>query len=513
MSQIVAPKWTCTRSNIDKLQGSNDDRFVELHVTFAGRRDLTGQIYRQLRAAVVDGRLPPGTSLPPSRELARRLAVSRNTVTSAYVRLIGEGFLLGRVGAGTFVAPSAGGGRLARSAPAGAPLRPRAVWDAIPDPSGPRRHAAFDFRLGTPDARLFPYAAWRRIFARELRVGRLPSTGTSEPAGELRLRQAIARHLGVARSVQAGADDVLVTSGAQQALDLVGRVLVEPGTPVALEEPGYPLVRRLFQSLGARIAPVPVDSEGLIVDALPRGARLVYVTPSHQFPLGMPMSLPRRQQLLAWAERRQAVIVEDDYDSEFRFGGRPLEPLQCLDRSGRVVYVGSFSKVLLPALRLGYLVAPLSLRPALHKAKMVADLCGSSVIQAALARLIDDGLLARHVRSARREYAARRDRLEAALARELGDRLELVPAVAGLHIAAHFRGGGLDDREVARRAEEAGVIVQALSEYAAVTPARPGLAFGYGAIAGARIDEGIRRLAACLPRRRARVPYVRLGPR
>ena len=451
---------------------------------------------------MVDGRLPPGTGLPPSREMARRLEVSRNTVTSAYVRLESEGFLVGRVGAGTFVAPSAGPGRLARSAPAGAPLRPLAIWDAVPDPTGPRRRGAFDFRLGTPDARLFPYAAWRRLLTRELRVGRLPSVGTVDSAGDVRLRQAIARHLGVARSVQAGADDVLVTSGAQQALDLVGRVLVEAGTPIAVEEPGYPLARRVFQSLGARITSVPVDAEGLVVDALPSATRLVYVTPSHQFPLGLPMSLPRRRELLAWAERRQAVIVEDDYDSEFRYGGRPLEPLQCLDRSGRVVYVGTFSKVLLPALRLGYLVAPASLRPALRKAKMVADLGGSSVVQAALAQLIDDGLLARHVRSARREYQARRDRLEAALVRELGDRLDIIPAAAGLHIAARFRDGRIDDREVSRRAEEAGVIVHSLSEYAAAPSPRPGLAFGYGAIAGPRIDEGVRRLAACLPARR-----------
>src|SRR5215468_1943581 len=178
---IVASEWTSTRSNVDKVERSNQARVVELHVSLSGRRDLSGQIYRQLRAAVVDGRLPPGTGLPPSRELARRLDVSRNTVTAAYVRLESEGFFVGRVGAGTFVAPSAGPGRLARSAPAGAPLVPRPIWDTIPAPSGPRRRGAFDFRLGTPDARLFPYAAWRRLLTRELRAGRLPSIGTVDP--------------------------------------------------------------------------------------------------------------------------------------------------------------------------------------------------------------------------------------------------------------------------------------------------------------------------------------------
>src|SRR5262249_52248689 len=216
-----------------------------------------------------------------------------------------------------------------------------------------------------------------------------------------------------------GADDVLVTSGAQQAFDLVARVLVEPGATVAVEEPGYPAAHAAFRAAGASVVPVRVDGQGLDVAALPTDARLVYVTPSHQFPLGTVMSLGRRQALLAFCQKRGAAIVEDDYDSEFRFDGRPLEPLQSLDRNGRVVYVGSFSKVLLPTLRLGFVVAPASLMPGLRAAKRVADSHGSTEAQSALAELIDDGLFARHVRRLQRVYRERRDTLALALEREL----------------------------------------------------------------------------------------------
>ena len=338
---------------------------MDVHVTLSGRGDLTAQIYRQLLEAILDGRLRSGERLPPTRELARRLAVSRNTVAVAYDRLVADGFLVGRAGAGTYVSAEPVRGR---AAPKGV-VRPRAVWESIAGgPSGTARPGgpnmqAYDFRVGVPDAELFPLETWRRLVSRELRRG---VGGYGDPSGHEGLREAIARHIGVSRSVRAGADDVLVTNGAQQALDLVGRVLIEPGACVAVEEPGYPPARLLFRSLGARVVGVPVDGEGLDVAAIPGAARLVYVTPSHQFPLGTPMSLARRAALLAWAERRNAVVIEDDYDSEFRFGDRPLEPLQSLDRAGRVIYVGSFSKTLLPMLRLGFLVAPASLGPALR---------------------------------------------------------------------------------------------------------------------------------------------------
>ena len=464
---------------------------MDLHLTLSGRRDLSGQVYRQLRAAVLDGRLRPGDALPPSRELAERLGLSRNTISTAYARLGAEGFLAGRVGAGTFVSGSAAAGQGLRSAPEGRGLTPRAVWREVPELwHRPGDVPAYDFRVGLPDAGLFPDTTWRRLMARELRPSRLRAALYGNPSGEVRLREAIARHLGLSRSVQAGADDVLVTSGAQQAVDLIGRVLLEPGDCVAVEDPGYPMVRLLFQSQGARVVPVPVDAEGLVVDALPDAARLVYVTPSHQFPLGMAMSLERRMRLLAWARRRNRVIVEDDYDSEFRFDGRPLEPLQCLDRSGLVVYVGSFSKVLLPGLRLGYLVAPASLRPALRAARMVTDWHNPIASQAALARFIEDGSYVRHLRKARREYRARRQRLERALARELPGHVESIPGAAGLHLAVWFRGA--ENRRGRGRAAGA----RRRGDCAAVEPLR------HGALPPVRPGAGLRRDPGVQDRRR-----------
>jgi GntR family transcriptional regulator/MocR family aminotransferase len=322
------------------------------------------------------------------------------------------------------------------------------------------------------------------------------STGYLDPAGDPHLREAVARYVGVSRSVRAGADDVLVTNGAQQALDLVGRVLLDPGTCVAVEEPGYPPARRLFESLGARVVGVPVDAEGLDVTALPRAARLVYTTPSHQFPLGTAMSLARRTALLAWADRYGAVVVEDDYDSEFRFSDRPLEPLQSLDRAGRVVYVGSFSKTMSPLLRLGFLVAPASLRSALRTARQVTAWHGEPVSQAALARFVDEGLLARHIRKANRAYLERHERVVTAVERELSGWLELVASAAGLHLCARVvDGANVDVDEVVRRAADLGVAVESLGAYSASPPARAGLVIGYGAVRPERIDEGLRRLA------------------
>jgi GntR family transcriptional regulator/MocR family aminotransferase len=350
----------------------------------------------------------------------------------------------------------------------------------------------YDFAVGVPDGRFFPIETWRRLVARELRASAVRSATYGDPRGHAGLRAAIARHIGVARSVRAGADDVLVTHGAQQALDLIGRVLVEPGSTVAVEEPGYWPARLLFQSLGARVVGVPVDAEGVDVAAIPAAARLVYVTPSHQFPMGTPLSLARRAALLAWAERRDALVIEDDYDSEFRFEDRPLEPLQSLDRGGRVVYVGSFSKTLLPMLRLGFLVAPASLQPALANAKLLSDWHGDLPTQAALARFIDEGLLARHVRKANRQYAERHARIVAGLEKDFAPWLGVVPSAAGLHLCALST---VELEPIVATARSAGVGVQALRDYYLGEPARDGLVIGYGAIPTERIGEGLHRLA------------------
>ena len=473
---------------------------MELHVSLAGRGGLSARVYRQLFDAVVEGRLRPGEQLPPTRELARRLDVSRNTVAVAYERLVAEGVLVGRVGAGTFVSHERINRLRARRAPAGVDVRPRSVWKTIAEPvPDSAATPVYDFRVGTPDVRLFPFAEWRRLVARQWRPAAIGRGTYADAAGSPALRAAIARHIGVSRSVRANADDVIVTHGAQQAFDLIGRVVVEPGSCVAVEEPGYPPVRQLFRALGARVVGVPVDDEGIDVAAIPKAARLVYVTPSHQFPLGTPMSLGRRAALLEWAERRNVVVIEDDYDSEFRFEGRPLDPLQTLDRSGRVVYVGSFSKVMLPTLRLGFLVAPQSLQPALRAAKRLADWHGELPMQAAMARFVEDGLLARHIRKAAREYSKRHESILEIIRHDLGRWLHVIPSAAGLHVATRLPDGvSIDLERVARRAEAWGILVRTVSSFSAESPVRDGLVIGYGGIPTEKIPEGLNRLAKTL---------------
>jgi GntR family transcriptional regulator/MocR family aminotransferase len=272
------------------------------------------------------------------------------------------------------------------------------------------------------------------------------------------------------------------------------RVLLEPGDCVAVEEPGYPQARRLFVSQGAQVVGVPVDGEGLVVEALPDDARVVYVTPSHQDPLGMAMSLRRRIALIAWARRRCAAIIEDDYDSEFRYAERPIEPLHALDHAGRVLYVGSFSKVLLPVLRIGFLVAPPSLQQAVRLAKQVTDWHTSRPTQAALARFIEDGLLARHIRRMRTEYRVRHGIIAKALTTDLADLLEIVPSAAGLHLSAFARTGTREAvRAWVQRAEAVGVGLWDLASFS-TSDSRPGLVLGYGGIPTDRIPEGLRRL-------------------
>jgi GntR family transcriptional regulator/MocR family aminotransferase len=468
---------------------------MQVHVNLIGRKDLSGEIYRQLRQAIVDGRLRSGDCLPASRALSSSLEVSRTTVTVAYDRLASEGFVASRVGAGTYVSKRVAPARsraTKRHGSVGA-LRPQAVWDSIRLSSAFASPAEFDFRTGLPDATLFPHDMWRRLMARELRSEAIRGGVYSHPAGHRGLREAIARHIGISRGIAASADDVTITSGAQQALDIVARSLLAPGDRVAVEDPGYTPPHLLFKSIGAQIYGIPIDEQGIVVDALPRHTRLVYVTPSHQYPLGVTLSLPRRLALLNWAERNNAGIIEDDYDSEFRFEGRPMEPLQTLDTSGRVIYVGSFSKSLLPALRLGFLVTPRCCTLAVHKAKYVTDWHTSMLAQAALARFIEDGGFASHIRKISRVYNVRRDIVAHTLTNDFADHLEIIPSAAGLHISALARAASVDElREVARGAAEHGVMVQELSRFAVDALPRAGLALGYGAIPTGRIREGLR---------------------
>ncbi|MBO0844337.1 MAG: PLP-dependent aminotransferase family protein, partial [Nocardioides sp.] len=431
---------------------------MDLHVTVEGTGDRVVRIYQALREAVLDGRLSPGDRVPAGRDLARQLGVARGTVTAAYDRLTAEGFLETRPGSGTFVTSVPLARDVTRHARPGV-VRPLPLWELRAAEDPPRTRRLHDLSIGLPDPGLFPLDVWRRLVAEQLRRSRLEET-TYGGHGSFRLQSEIARFLGLSRSVVASADDVVVTAGAQQGIDLVARVLIEPGAVVAVEDPGYFAVHRLLETHRADVRGVPVDDEGLVVESLPDRARLVYVTPSHQFPTGVSMSLARRAALLRWAVTHDAVIVEDDYDSEYRFSRQPVEPMQSLDRDGRVVYVGTFSKSLLPALRTGFLVPPRSLTPALREAKRVTTWEGDLTTQGALAAFLAEGHHAAHVRRATKVYRERRDLVLAGLA-DLGDLLEAVPSVAGLHVCARFRDPSTDDRAVVRRAAALGVRVEA----------------------------------------------------
>ncbi len=482
---------------------------MDLHLGLSGGGDLTARLYRELREAVRDGRLRPGDRLPPTRDLATELELSRGTVTTAYERLVAEGFLVARVGAGTYVAddvPQVGTrGRRRTGA-----VRPRRSWTETPSPVSAGGAVPYDFSVGVPDPALFPFDTWRRLVSSELRAGANAPGRYADPAGLLGLREAVSRYVGVSRSVLCDPEDVVVTNGTQHALDLVCRVVLEPGDAVVVEDPGYPPAAALFAASGMRVVPVPVDEQGLVVEALPARARLVYVTPSHQFPSGAAMSLRRRVALVEWAQEHDALVVEDDYDSEFRFSSRPLEPLVNLDPSGRVCYVGSFSKTMLPAIRLGFVVAPPSLRLALRAARQLSDGFSPVPTQSALARFIDDGMLARHVRKAANVYAARHAAVLAALAMVPG--VHVVPSSAGLHLCARLPGAGPGEgRRVVTAARRLGVAVESLDGYylgrqgstSAAAASREGVVVGYGAVADDRLDEGLRRLVRVLRRETA----------
>ena len=469
---------------------------MELHVVIAGDKDLSGQLHRQLRDAIRSGRLAADEQLPPSRLLAEQLGISRKTVSEVYARLTFEKLLVGRVGRGTFVAAQP----VARVAPAPAPaLASHAAVERWRSLELPLRQppvagsARYEFIGGAPAIELFPHADWRRCTLHALREGARTRALYGPAEGQPELREAIARHVGFARGVRCSPQQVVVTSGAQQALALLARVLVEPGSTAAVEDPGYPQASLIFEANGARVAGVPVDGAGLVVDAIPADARLIYATPSHQFPLGMPMSEARRRALLARAGAIGAVVIEDDYDSEFRYEGRPTDSLQGLDDTGNVAFVGSFSKTMSPSLRLGYVIAPPALAQAVANLRHLVDWHTPTQTQVALARFMDDGHLQRHIRRCHVAYAQRRERLRARFADDLAPWFELVPTVAGFHMAALAR-RPIDMATLLKLARRADVGLYSLAGFHRAQPARDGLLLGFGAIAAQDIDTALDRV-------------------
>jgi GntR family transcriptional regulator / MocR family aminotransferase len=447
---------------------------MELFIDPAQRRGVASELFDQLREAIVNGRLRHGDRVPPSRDLARELGISRHTVTTVYGRLVAEGFLEGRAGGGTHVSYAAGSPQhRVRSTD----LRPRQVpnvdYVTEPPPEG-----GVDLRIGLPDRGLFPLTPWRRCVVSALQVA--PAAG-GEPAGHADLRRTLAHWIGRSRGVDVDAANVVVTTGAQGAVDLVARVFLRPGDRVAFEEPGYTPVRHLLETSGLDVVPVPVDDQGIIVEAIPVDVRLVYVTPSHQSPTGATMSLPRRRALLELADRHEMAIIEDDYDSEYRHADRPLEPLFRLDRAGRVLYVGTFSKTLSPTLRLGFVVLPDSLTPSAVK---VAELVGSyppAVVQAAMYHFIGEGHLDRHLRKARRVYGERHT-FVAAFIREMVATGLLRPGPtghAGLHLAARLP-AGVSEHALIERVRRDDVALTSLANSWMGQPRWQALLIGFG---------------------------------
>jgi GntR family transcriptional regulator/MocR family aminotransferase len=467
---------------------------VELFLSPEDPRSLVVQIYDQIRADVADGRLPPGSRLPPTRTVAAELGVARSTVTDAYARLVAEGFARGRRGGGTVVI-----GGLRPPPPDREPpalFEPTAQADMIGRyGEGPARRSPYDLTAGRVDPNLFPATVWRRCVLRGL-ASTADATGHYvDPVGSNDLRHALSAWVGQSRGVAAAPGQVVVTQGTGHAVDLVARVLLRPGDVAAVEEPGYPPITSVLRSQGIEVVGVPVDEDGLVVDALPAQAKLVHVTPSHQYPLGAVLSPDRRRSLLTWARRHNAAVLEDDYDSEFRHEVRPLEPLHRLDRDGVVVYVGSFSKTLSPSVRMGFLVAPPGLVPALTALRQAVDGGPPAVIDAALTTFVGEGHLARHVRRARKVYLDRYRTVWRELTRL--PRVRPLPTQAGLHVAVVAPDAPSED-ELLERADERDVLVSTLGRTYQFSEPLAGAVVGFGAVATSDVRTAVRLLGECL---------------
>jgi GntR family transcriptional regulator/MocR family aminotransferase len=468
---------------------------------------LHRQLYSSLRIAVLQGRLTAGSRLPSSRFMARELRVSRLTIVSALDQLVAEGYLESRRGSGTFVADVL--------PPRGADFRHRTVARAEPPPVLSRRAESLAglsalqrghlcepsraFRLGVTALDAFPRREWLRTVASACRNLSNEALDYGHPFGYLPLRSAIAAYLGQARGVECTADQVLILSSTQQAIDLSIRVLANPGDPMWLEDPGYGGARGAAAAGGCEIVPVPLDEQGLCFTSGPveRPPRLVYVTPSHQFPSGLTMTLPRRLALVEWARATGAMILEDDSSSEFRHTGQPLAALQGLDQDERVLYIGTFNKILFPALRLAYVVVPAGLIEPFTLTRSFADGHSPIIDQAAVARFIEEGHFARHISRMRIAYRERQEALIESLRQKLSGAIEPEPAETGLHLVAWLPRGS-DDNAVAERAKTYGVTTTGLSRFRIAAAMRPALVLGFGGVPPGDVAAAVDRLAMAL---------------
>src|SRR5271155_69082 len=466
------------------------------------------QVYEWFRRAIVDGQMRPGQRVPSTRNLAAELKISRIPVFNAYEQLCAEGYLETFVGAGTCVARSIPDeklrppvqGRLRGSRKSAVNTGPRRIshrgtaFTNVPPQSWLNSLGAF--RVSLPALDEFPIRIWSKLVARHSRTLHREIMAYGDAMGHLPFREAVAHYLATARGVRCKSSQILVTTGSQQALQICAQVLLDPRDCVAIEEPGYPGARQAFLSAGSRLIPVRVDDEGIkFTELISCGdnLRAVYITPSHQYPLGMTMSATRRMQLLNWAAHSGTWIIEDDYDSEYRFESRPIVSLQGLDKHARVIYIGTFSKVLFPALRLGYVVLPEHLVPAFSAYREASDIFSSTLYQTVLTDFIQEGHFARHLRRMRMLYLERRNMLVRTIHAHMGKTLEVVGAEAGMHLVTLLP-RGVDDSVIARKAAERGISVMPLSSCYLGRPVRNGLVLGYGGTSPRQIVEAIREL-------------------
>lgn len=476
------------------------------------RTSLVDQLYEGVRTAIAAGTLEPGTRLPSTRELARQLGLTRFTVDDAYSRLVSEGYLEARHGSGTYVAervrlPAPSGPGAATESP---PAFHLSAWAGRlprqPGSDAPPLDVEFDFLGGIPAVELLPLTTWHRLIAREARRLDLIHYAYGETAGLPELREAIAAWVSRSRGVACGPEQVIVTSGAQQSMDLLMRLTLDPGTTAVVEDPCYRWVRTLAGMTGATVHPVPVDAEGILVDQLPGAKvipRVVCVTPSHQYPTGGVLPLARRLDLLEWARSVNALILEDDYDGELRYDSRPLPALAALANApggpANVVYMGSFSKVLYPALRLGYLVVPSRLVEPFTTAKATVDRHAPILTQAVMTAFIREGHFERHLVRMRRAYASRHDAMVAGIETDLAGIAfrDYATTSAGLHLMVRID-RDVTEEDLVARAWNAGIAVEGVSKCFSRAPEAPHLFLGYAQMSEPRIREGIARLAAVI---------------
>ena len=451
------------------------------------------QLYRRYREAIASGQLQPGDRVPSVRSLASELNLARGTVETAYQMLISEGYLLPRGAAGTVVSP--------RLTPLPEPLPAPSDTVVLPASGQPQRNQILPFQLGIPALDAFPRKTWARLAGRHLRNLDITALGYPDPAGYEPLRQAIATYLGVSRGIICDHQQIFITTGYRGALDLICRTLLNPGDLGWFEEPGYLIARQFLQRAGMQLHAVPVDAEGLQVDEglrLGKQARFAVVTPSHQSPMGAALSLPRRLALLEWASQQQSWIIEDDYDSEFRYQGRPLPALKSLDHDGRVLYTGTFSKVLFPGLQLAYLVVPTAQITLFREALKHLPGPGALLPQATVAEFMEQGHFARHLRKMRSLYAERRHYLVSALEQQLGRYLQVQSQAGGIQVLAHLL-KDLDDRSLAESARDAGLALTALNDWRQQAAHQGGLVMGFSNFTTAdEAQQAVERLSRIL---------------